>query len=155
MKTINATLWNFLFVLVFLVSTSFAVVQNCEVNITTPAVGSQVGGKALISGTATIPPSGHLWILSHQVGINGYWPQGNGPAQIKRDRWNVLVYFGEPGDLGMFEVVAIVVDDQSHQTLIAWVQSAPNTSPPYQPISLPMILESCTMQTLLVDKTHN
>jgi len=129
--------------------------QNCNVRITRPAEGSNVAGTALISGTATLPANSHLWILAHQVGINGYWPQGNGQAQVNQNTWDVLVYFGTPGNFGTFEVLAVVVDDQTHRNLQSWVQTAPNTTPPYQPIALPTVIDGCTIARLRVEKTNN
>jgi hypothetical protein len=155
MKALNRTLLNFITLLAVVLITTTLSAQNCGVRINRPTEGTQVAGTALVSGTATIPPNGHLWILAHQVGINGYWPQGSGAAQINGRNWEILVYFGIPGNLGLFEVIAIVVDDQTHRNLNDWVQKAPNTSPAYQPIPLPTALEGCAIVNLRVDKTRN
>lgn len=155
MKTMNTTSRNLLFLLGFMLSNAVLFAQNCEVKITAPSEGSQVSGNALVGGTATLPPAGHLWVLSHKVGFNGFWPQGNGPAQIIGNDWEVLVYFGVKDDFGKFEVITVVVDDQTHQDLENWVRNAPNTNPTYQPILLPTIFDGCPIVKRRFNKTKN
>jgi hypothetical protein len=150
------SLSNFMiFAVGFLFSTISLSAQNCEVKITSPADGSQVSGNALVSGTASILARGHLWIVVHKIGFNGFYPQGNGAAQIIGKEWDVLVYFGEKGDYGKFEVLALVVDDQANQDLENWVRNAPKTNPPYQPIALPSVIDGCPIAKLKVNKTKD
>ena len=155
MKILNKKSRNSIFILGLLLSTVVLSGQNCKVEITIPAEGSQVAGNALISGIATLPSTGHLWIVSHKVGFNGFWPQGNGAAQIIGKDWDVLVYFGQNGDYGKFEIIALVVDDQTHQDLENWVRNAPNTNPTYQPIPLPTVIDGCPIAKLRVNKTKD
>lgn len=155
MKITNTKPRNLLVLFAFLLSSIALSAQNCELKITTPAEGNQVSGNALVSGTATLPPTGHLWILSHKVGFSGFWPQGNGSAQIIGNDWDVLVYFGVKDDFGKFEVIAVIVDDQIHKDLENWVRNAPNTNPAYQPIPLPTLIDGCPIVRLRVDKKIN
>jgi hypothetical protein len=155
MKVLNQPLRSFITLLAIVLFATVLNAQNCEVRITKPAEGSQVAGTALISGTATLPTNGHLWIFAHQVGFNGYWPQGGGPAQLTGRDWDVFVYFGQRGIYGRFEVIAMVVDDQTHRNLQDWVQRAPNTIPPYQPIPLPTMIDGCSITRLRVEKTSD
>jgi hypothetical protein len=155
MKTTNKKLQKFLLILVFLFITGSLSAQNCEVRFTEPAAGSRIGGIPLVRGTATIPRSGHLWILAHKAGFNGFFPQGNGAAQLIGNEWEVLVYLGNKGDYGQFEIIALVVSDQTHQELENWVQNAPKTQPPYQPITFPTAVDNCSIARLRLDKTQD
>jgi len=155
MKTAKNTMQYLIIPIVLLLMTIKLGAQDCEVNITSPAEGSQVSGSALISGTATLPPSGYLWILAHRVGFNGFWPQGNGAAQLFGNNWDVLVYFGQKGEYGRYEIIALVVEEQTHQDLENWVRTAPNTDPPYQPIPFPTAIDDCPIVRLRLDKTKD
>jgi len=120
----------------------------CEVKITKPADSSQVKRTEFISGEAILPPNAHLWILVRPKGSNDFWPQGYGALYTKN--WNVFVYFGDENDYGAFEIVAMIVGDKSNKALENWIQTSANTKPPYQPISLPAAIASCSMKTLSV-----
>lgn len=127
--------------------------QNCSVSITAPKNGTNVSGNGLISGHVDLPADGHLWLLSHKVGFNGWWPQGNGEAQIIGNTWDVLVYFGVENDFGQFEVIALVVDNQTHRNLEDWVRTAKEKD--YPPIPLPTSVDGCTFARVRVEKTSN
>lgn len=132
---------------------SFTYAQNCNVKITSPENGSHVDGNGLVSGTVDLPPNGYLWLFSHKLGFNGWWPQGNGPAQIMGNQWDVLVYYGVKNDFGRFEVIAMVVDEQTHEDLKKWVTEAPGKD--YPPISLPTTIDGCNFARIRVEKTRN
>lgn len=155
METIRKNFRNLLVLIVLLLFGINSSAQNYAIKITSPSEGSQVSGSTLISGTATLPPSGYLWILAHKVGFNGFWPQGNGAAQVIGGSWDVLVQFGQKGEYGKFEVIALIVNAQTHQDLENWVRNAPNTTPSYQPIPLPTTIDGSPIVRLRVDKTKD
>ncbi len=132
---------------------STTIAQDCNVKITSPSNGSQTDGNGLVSGTVNLPQNGHLWILSHKVGFTGWWPQGNGAAQIIGNEWDVLVYYGIPNDYGKFEVIALIVDGETHADLEKWVRDAPINN--YPPIALPTSIGGCEFARIRVNKTKN
>jgi hypothetical protein len=123
---------------------------ECAVDITAPKPGGKVRGDALVSGTAKIPADTYLWILAHKKGLRGWWPQGGGEADVKEGKWEVLVVFGKPGEIGTFEIAAVVVDKQTNEDLKRWVEDAPRKS--YPPINFPNPVEGCSVKTVPVDK---
>jgi hypothetical protein len=97
----------------------------CAVKILAPAGGEQVKQTGTAEGTAILPPGSHLWVLARRKDLEGWWPQGNGPAAVREGGWRVEVRYGEPGDGGYeFEIAALVVSEASHGLLTAWVQRA-------------------------------
>jgi len=153
MNSSNTTFRNYSLLLGFLLFSATLFSQDCKIQITAPEQGSPIDGEGLVSGKVLLPPNGHVWLLSHKVGFSGWWPQGNGAAQVIGEDWDVLVYYGNKGDYGKFEVIAMVVDNQTHQDLKNWVKNAPKTNPPYQPIaSLPASMEGCPLARLRVEK---
>ena len=153
MKLSNTILSLSVSILFTVSTTSSAIAQDCSVTITSPAAGSHVDGNGLISGTVKLPQGGHLWMFSHKVGFNGWWPQGNGAAQIVGNEWDVLVYYGIPNDYGKFEVIALIVDSETHIDLEKWVREAPSKN--YPPIALPTSIGGCEFARVRVDKTKN
>jgi hypothetical protein len=124
--------------------------QECSVDITAPKPGGKVRSDALVSGTGKIPANSYLWILAHRKGLKGWWPQGGGEADVKERKWEVLVVFGKPGEIGTFEIAAVVVDQQTNGDLKRWVEDAPRKN--YPPINFPNPVEGCSVKTVLVDK---
>lgn len=126
--------------------------QECMIEISSPREGSQVRRDALVNGTARTPASGYLWILAHKKGLKGWWPQGGGEADVKDGKWEVLVIFGKPGtgEIGTFEIAAVVVDKSTNEDLKRWVEDAPRKD--YPPISFPNPLEGCPIKIITVDK---
>lgn len=126
----------------------------CTVAITSPAEGNSVGPDGDVSGTATIPSSKYLWILAHRKGLQGWWPQGGGPALVDQGKWQVSVTYGLPRDIGRdFEIVAVAVEAEANATLKAWVQRADSTGT-YPPTALPASPASCAIARTTVRKTE-
>src|SRR6267142_387395 len=130
-------------------STSMGVTP-CAVDIAAPSPGGKVRGDALVSGTAKIPAESYLWILAHKKGLKGWWPQGGGEADVKEGKWDVLVVFGKPGEIGTFEIAAVVVDKQTNEDMKRWVEDAPRKG--FPPINFPNPVEGCSVKTVPVDK---
>ena len=124
--------------------------QECMIEIGSPKTGSHVRRDALVSGTARIPANGHLWILAHKKGVKGWWPQGGGEADVKDEKWEILVSFGKSGEIGNFEIAAVVVDKSTNDDLKRWVEDAPRRD--YPPISFPNPFEGCPFKTVSVEK---
>jgi hypothetical protein len=121
----------------------------CSVSV---QITRRVGGGGLVTGTATLPPDGFLWVLARPQGFAGWWPQGGGPASIQGGRWAVYVTYGISGQLGAFDVAVVVVGPQGNQELREWVQAA---RPPYPPIEFPPTLPQCPVRTFGVQKVHS
>jgi hypothetical protein len=125
---------------------------TCDVQIISPQPGEQVRSKRQLKGNATIPIGNHLWVLTRIVGFKGYWPQGNGEANVDDGKdWVVLVFFGKPEELGEFEISTVVVDSQTDSDLRQWVKTAKDRG--YEPLPLfPNSIAGCPIRKLLVQK---
>jgi hypothetical protein len=122
---------------------------TCSVIVQMPR---RVWGGGLVTGAATLPPDGFLWVLARPHGFAGWWPQGGGPASIEDGRWAVYVTYGVSGQLGPFDVAVVAVGPQANQELREWVQAA---RPPYPPTDFPPTLPQCQVQTFGVQKVGN
>ena len=123
--------------------------SQCSVVIETPQPGERVGGSGDVTGVTMLPRGGYLWVLSHRRGLAGWWPQGGGAAVVENGRWSVFVTYGIPGELGTYEVAAVVVDGGTDAILRAWVQEA---RPPYLPTTFPNTMEECPVRKVVVQK---
>jgi len=118
--------------------------------------GNIVGARRIMTGTATVPENGHLWLLAHMksLGDRQWWPQADG--QVHPDgggTWRALVVFGAPRDVHqLFEVMAIVVDAETHQRLLEWYRES-DASGHYLPIPFPPSLRGCGAGKLTVTKS--
>jgi hypothetical protein len=102
--------------------------SGTRVNIIAPKSGERVGGAGKISGTATVPEDGHLWVLIHRKDVPGWWPQGGGSVELSGDSWTVESRYGEPVDAGHpFEIAAAVVSHTVNDLWLQWVRSAAET----------------------------
>ena len=121
--------------------------QPCAVTAQSPG---RVSSTGQLTGTATLPPGAHLWVLARMKGLAGWWPQGGGPAVVENDgRWTVHVTYGTPTDLGMFDVAVVVVGPRANQELMTWVANAP---PAYAPTQFPNTPPQCPVRMLVAQK---
>ena len=125
-------------------------IQGCNLEITSLVNGATVHNKALVEGKGNIPDNTHLWVFAHLKGFNRWWPQGAGEAGILDGRWSAQAFFGEPGELGQFEVVAMVVDHQTDRNLKKWVEEGSNKG-----IILPDPVKECSVKKITVEKVGN
>jgi hypothetical protein len=126
---------------------------KCEVKITTPRPGDQVGKDGWVRGTATIPDGTHLWVLAHLRDLVAeWWPQGGRPAVIEADStWVIRTRYGEPPDVHeQFEVAAVVVDGNTNTRIRNWVETAPSKG--YPPIEFPDAVDGCVPVKVKVTK---
>jgi hypothetical protein len=123
--------------------------EPCSVVLLTPREGEKVIGSSLVTGIAEIPPGSFLWVFAHREGLQRWWPQGDGAARLVNGKWKVLVTYGKPGELGTFEIVAVVVGAQANEDLRKWTKSA---APGYEPTELPSSIGACPTPTVVVDK---
>jgi hypothetical protein len=129
--------------------------DSCGVTITSPQPGEMVGRQRLVSGNATVPASGHLWLFAHIRGLAGWWPQGGGEAELDGDRWDVTTLFGQEPDIGaQFEVIGLIVDDDTHQELEKYVERASKTNY-WPPRKLPNVVQGCSVAKVTVTKTSH
>lgn len=124
--------------------------QQCSVVVRAPRAGDRVGDEGEVTGTATLPGNGNLWVLARRRGLAGWWPQGGGPAQPDQGEWTVLVKYGRPGELGRFDVAVVVVGDEADANLKKWVQEAPERG--YPPTEFPSSIGTCPIQRFVVEK---
>jgi hypothetical protein len=131
-------------------ATAQAQPRPCSVVVESPVDGGRVLQPAGdVSGTATLPPEGRLWVLVRHQGLAGWWPEGGGPAPVTDGRWRVYATYGEPEELGNFEIAVVVVGPEADQTLRRWVQEA---RPPWPPTSFPNTLPQCPMRMIVIQK---
>ncbi len=124
--------------------------QECAVAVEAPQNGGRVTEPAGdVSGTATLPPEGYLWVLVRRQGLSGFWPQGGGSRPVTNGRWQAYATYGKPGELGNFEIAVVVVGPQANQFLMTWVQ---NAREPYTPTTFPNTLQQCPVRMLVVQK---
>src|SRR5579863_7555567 len=84
-----------------LASAQQAKAPSCEIAITSPRPGTDVGASGTVKGTARIPSTSHLWILTHKKTLNGWWPQAGGETQVNDGQWGEIeVTYGEERDRG-------------------------------------------------------
>lgn len=146
----------FLLVLVFVGAyalTSKPNLGDCTLSVTSHLDGAKVRKDALIKGKANIPAKHFLWVLAHKQGLKEWWPQGGGEADIRNGEWKVLVTFGKKGEIGEFEMAAIVVDSSAHEDLKRWVKDAPAAD--FPPISFPNAVAGCSVVYVAVEKTSD
>ncbi len=127
--------------------------QGCNVKITSPANGTHVDGQGLVSGIVNLPYSGYLWIFARKAGFNAWWPQGNGTAEVLGNDWEVLVHYGTKEDDGKFDVIALVVDEQTNLDLEKWSKNSKAEN--YPPIALPKSIDGCTFSRIRVQKNKD
>lgn len=128
---------------------------KCEVRITEPQDGREVGGNITIRGTATIPPGLHLWTFARRVSpyrtLNVWWPQGEGTVDPATGKWEMPAALGIPEDVGFeFDVTAAVFSNAQHIRLINDFKKAMKTSN-FQSDDMPPVV--CAAARVTVKKT--
>jgi hypothetical protein len=140
-----------LFVIFFAFMLNFGYGQECLTSFTSHKTGSIISNYPVnISGTATIPLNGHVWIFAHLEGFEGWYPQGNGVRTITNSKWVCTVYLGVPGETGFYEIAIAVVNDEVNQALNNWVKTAKEKG--YPPIPFPDVISTCSINTIRVEK---
>jgi hypothetical protein len=128
---------------------------SCSVAIVSPEAGEMVGRQRVVSGTATIPPGGHLWVFAHIKGLYGWWPQGGGEAEVVDGTWDVMTFFGQAHDIGaQFDIAAAIVNDSINQDLEAYVERSARAGD-WPPIRLPNVFQGCPVSRVTTTKTSH
>jgi hypothetical protein len=113
------------------------------VEIKSPKIGEKVGATPDVTGTATIKAGYYVWAFAHKKGLNTWWPQGAGPAEIKNDEFTVSITLGQDRDRGSsFEIVVGVVDREANNKLLSWFRKGDETGN-YPGIPLPPVVKDC------------
>jgi hypothetical protein len=135
--------------------TARAAAQNdCHVAITVPHDGGNVSETDDVRGTGKIPGGAYLWIFAHRKGLALWWPEGGGPATITNGEWDVTATFGQARDKGHpFEISAAVVDQSTHDKLVAWVKKT-NETGQYPGMDHPTTVQGCAPVRLTVTKAE-
>jgi hypothetical protein len=85
--------------------------QTCAVNIDWPSNGAMTGRWSYVTGTVKLPANHHLLVLV-RFGINK-WQRGRQPTIDEEGKWKVTVRLGKNKELGVFDIAAVVVDEQT------------------------------------------
>lgn len=94
-----------------------------DVRIIQPRQGAKVGASGVVRGTARNRAGALLWVLARRRDQNGWWPQGEGPVDVRAGQWEQLCKYGESSDTGSgFEVVVVTVDADTNRRLERWVE---------------------------------
>lgn len=146
-----------IFALILMISSLFFIApsvtaQKCRIKIKSPTNDTEVGRRGVVNGTAHIPTDKYLWIVARKRGFYGWWPQGNGPVEIKKHQWEVAIHYGVEREYGKFEILAVVVDEKGHAEFEQWVREAPNKN--YPPMPLPTTIETCPLKRRIVEKVR-
>jgi hypothetical protein len=97
--------------------------NTCSVGIDSPQQGDSVSVSGDISGTAKVPPGMFLWVFAHRKGLNAWWPQSGGAAEVVQGKWTVNATYGDDKDRGAnFVVKAVVVDQKGNTDLQNYVK---------------------------------
>lgn len=128
--------------------------SQCSIEILSPKPGERVGENSLIKGKARIPSGKYLWVFSRVKGLALWWPQGAGPATVEGGKWEVLVFFGTPRDVGRdFEISAAVLEPAENDTLLKWFKKA-DESGQYPGMRFPNIVSGCPVPRVTVTKNQ-
>ena len=130
---------------------------KCEIKITSPSAGNQVGARGKVEGEAKIPAGSYLWVLAHVKFLKeDWWPQGRKAVFIDQDgTWGVLAGYGGPQDKGEdFEIALAVVNEQTNEQLRRWVEKAEETKK-YPPLVFPSVIDGCPPYKITVKKTSD
>jgi hypothetical protein len=85
--------------------------------------------------------------------LRGWWPQGDGPAEIREDgTWALVVGYGQAQDVGEdFEVAAAVVDENTNRALLEWYARS-RAANAYPSIPFPDTIDRCPPLRITVKK---
>ena len=109
---------------------------KCEVRITEPKDGQEVGGSITVRGTATISPGLRLWIFARRVSpyrtVNKWWPQGEATVDPATGKWEMPgATIGNEKDVNFeFDVTAAAFNQAQHNTLLNVFEKPPAVMPP-------------------------
>ena len=125
----------------------------CEAQITSLKQGDKVGPSATVRGSANIPVDGYLWLFARKTSMgNQWWPQAGGAIKPEgpNNEWEAEVFFGIPADIqSNFDVVAVVVNQQTDKGLTKWFSTAHQTR---QPVRFPDAISGCPIARVRVTK---
>jgi hypothetical protein len=128
-------------------------VTPCEAKITSLKQGDKVGPSATVRGTANVPLDGYLWLFARKTSMgNQWWPQAGGAVNPDdtTSEWEAEVFFGIPADIqSNFDVVAVVVNQQTDRDLTKWFSTAHQTR---QPVRFPDAISGCPIVRVRVTK---
>jgi hypothetical protein len=128
---------------------------KCEVRITEPKDGQEVGGNITIRGTATISPNLHLWIFARRVSpyrtADVWWPQGKSTVDPATGKWEMPATIGVPDDVNhLFDITAAAFYEAQHVKLLSDFKKTVKTPNP-QPDEMPPV--ACAAARVTVKKT--
>ncbi len=130
---------------------------TCEVKLSTPQPGDNVGRDARVRGTAKIPTGTYLWVLDHMKDLTEeWWPQGGRPASIdpQNGEWVIVAAYGRAEDVKQdFEVAVVVVGANTNSLLRDWFKDA--KAKDYPPIDFPTPIDGCPPIRVVVHKTSH
>lgn len=96
---------------------------KCEINVTKPLSGQEVGRETAVEGTATLPPGHHLWVFARRDSYRSdevWWLQSEGIVDPKTKQWKVIAAIGNQNDIGFeFDIAVAVFAPREHPVLRA------------------------------------
>lgn len=96
---------------------------KCEIDVTKPLSGQEVGRETAVEGTATIPPGHHLWVFARRDSYRSdevWWLQSEGIVDPKTKQWKVIAAIGNQNDIGFeFDIAVAVFAAKEHPVLKA------------------------------------
>jgi hypothetical protein len=101
--------WISLLTLCFLLACGWGQNPSTAVSIGSPKPDTDVGLKAVVTGTVTNLGTMKVYVLVHPLTTNLWWVQ-NPPSPPSRGQWRTLAYFGTSSGQGVgdiFEIVAV------------------------------------------------
>ena len=148
-------------ILLFGLTRSPAIAQQasstCDVKVSTPHPGDNVGHDGRVWGTAKIPADSYLWVLSHMKDLTEeWWPQGGRPAAIdpQTGEWVIIAGYGRAEDVKQdFEVAVVVVNANTNSILREWFNDA--KAKDYPSIDFPTPIDGCLPIKVVVHKTSH
>lgn len=70
-----------------------------EVALVAPSAGEEVGGFAIIEGTARVNDDSFVWVMAHRKDLQDqWWPQDE--PKVTGDQWKAIANIGGPQDIG-------------------------------------------------------
>ncbi|HYO14106.1 MAG TPA: hypothetical protein VE685_12995 [Thermoanaerobaculia bacterium] len=96
---------------------------KCEIHVTKPLSGQEVGRETIVEGTATLPPGHHLWVFARRDSYRSdevWWLQSEGIVNPTTGQWKVIAAIGNQNDIGFeFDIAVGVFAPKEHPVLKA------------------------------------
>ncbi len=129
--------------------------EENKVKITSPSNGDDVGRQVIVEGTSDITDGeSHIWILVHpKLFVDQWWPQDK-PIVDANGNWQVLIYIGQPQDVGIDFEIAVAAFSRSGESPILTYHDSGRRTGQWSPIPFPKGTTS-EVHIITVRKMHH